>query len=256
MERVKIQAILREKLGKETAKKVRFKGNAPAIVYGKGPNLAVEIPISGLKTLRAIHFSQGAVIDIDLSGQENKENCSVLIKDIQYHPVTEAVIHIDFIRVSLEEKIKSSVPVVLRGEPKGIKEEGILSQILWHLTIEALPLDIPEKIEVDVSHLGIGNSVHVKEVKVPENVKIINSPDETVATVVEKEEEIVATAADEATPTGPEVIKEKKEGEEGEAEGEAEGKTEGKAKGKEEPKGKEEAKPKEEAKKAPEKGKK
>jgi len=252
MERVRIQAILREKLGKETAKKVRFKGNAPAIVYGKGPNLAVEIPIAGLKTLRAIHFSQGAVIDIGLSGQENKENCSVLIKDIQYHPVTEAVIHIDFIRVSLEEKIKSSVPVVLRGEPKGIKEEGILSQILWHLTIEALPLDIPEKIEVDVSHLGIGNSVHVKEVKVPENIKIINSPDETVATVVEKEEEVVATSADEAAPTGPEVIREKKEVEEGAAEGEIEGK----AKGKEESKGKEEAKPKEEAKKAPEKGKK
>jgi len=253
MERVKIQASLRGKLGKETAKKVRFKGNAPAIVYGKGPNLAVEIPVAGLKTLRAIHFSQGAVIDIDLGGQEKKENCSVLIKDVQYHPLTEAITHIDFIRVSLEEKIKANVPVVLKGEPKGVKEEGILSQILWQLTIEALPLDIPEKIEVDVSHLGIGNSVHVKEVKVPENVKIINSPDETVATVVEKEEEIVATAADEAAPTGPEVIKEKKETEEGEVEGEVEGK----AKGKEEPKGKEEAKPKEEAKqKAPEKGKK
>ncbi|MFA6281216.1 MAG: 50S ribosomal protein L25 [Candidatus Omnitrophota bacterium] len=248
MERVKIQASLREKLGKETAKKVRFKGNAPAIIYGKGPNLAVEIPVAGLKTLRAIHFSQGAVIDIDLGGQETKENFSVLIKDIQYHPLTEAITHIDFIRVSLEEKIKANVPIVLKGEPKGVKEEGILSQVLWQLTIEALPLDIPEKIEVDVSHLGIGNSVHVKEIKVTENIKIVNSPDETVATVVEKEEEVVATTADEAAPTGPEVIKEKKETEEGEAEGEA--------KGKEEPKGKEEAKPKEEGKKAPEKGKK
>jgi large subunit ribosomal protein L25 len=251
MERVKIEATLRGKLGKETAKKVRFKGNAPAIVYGKGANLAVEVPVAGLKTLRSIHFSQGAVIDIDLTGQDKKENFSVLIKDVQYHPLTENIMHIDFIRVSLEEKIKANVPVVLKGEPKGVKEEGILSQILWQLTIEALPLDIPEKIEVDVTHLGIGNSVHVKEVKVPENVKIMNSPEETVATVVEKAEEIVATAADEAAPTGPEVIKEKKEveGEEGEAEGEA--------KAKEESKGKEEAKPKEEPKgKAPEKGKK
>ncbi len=251
MERVKIEAVLREKLGKETAKKVRFKGNAPAIVYGKGQNLAVEVPTAGLKTLRAIHFSQGTVIDVDLTGGAKKENFSVLIKDVQYHPLSENVLHIDFIRISLEEKIKTNVPIVLKGEPKGVKEEGILSQILWQLTIEALPLDIPEKIEVDVSHLGIGNSVHVNEIKVPENVRIVNSPEETVATVVEKAEEIVAAPLEEAVPTGPEVIKEKKEveGEEGEAEGKAEGK--------EEPKAKEEAKPKEEPKaKAPDKGKK
>ena len=242
MERVKIEAILREKTGKETAKKVRFSGNVPAIVYGRGANVAVQVQKAGLKTLNSIHFSQSAVIDLELADAQKKENFSVLIKDVQYNPLTEAIIHIDFIRVSLEEKIKVNVPVVLKGEPKGLKDEGILEQILWQLVIEALPLDIPEKIEVEVSHLGIGNSVHVKDIKLADNLKVVNHPEETIATVVEKVEEVVATTAEEAAPTGPEVIKEKKEVPEGE-----EGKEEG-AKGKEEAKSKEEAKPKEEAK--------
>lgn len=242
MERVKIEAILREKTGKETAKKVRFKGNVPAIIYGRGANVAVQVQHAGLKTLHSIHFSQSAVIEMELANAQKKENFSVLIKDVQYNPLTEAIIHIDFIRVSLEEKIKVNVPVVLKGEPKGLKDEGILEQILWQLVIEALPLDIPEKIEVEVSHLGIGNSVHVKDLKLANNLKVVNSPEETIATVVEKVEEVVAATAEEAVPTGPEVIKEKKEVPEGE-----EGKEEG-AKGKEEAKSKEEAKPKEEAK--------
>jgi large subunit ribosomal protein L25 len=243
MERVKIEAILREKTGKETAKKARFKGNVPAIIYGRGSNLAVQISPVSLKTLNSIHFSQSAVIDMELAGAQKKESFSVLIKDLQYNPLTEAIIHIDFIRVSLEEKIKVNVPVVLKGEPKGLKDEGILEQILWQLVIEALPLDIPEKVEVDVSHLGIGNSVHVSDIKLAGNLKIVNSPEETIATVVEKVEEVVATTAEEAAPTGPEVIKEKKEVPEGE-----EGKEEGADKGKEEAKPKEEAKGKEDAK--------
>jgi large subunit ribosomal protein L25 len=186
MERVKIEAVLREKTGKETAKKVRFKGDVPAIVYGRGDNLAIEISKASLKTLNSIHFSQSAVIDMELAGAQKKDSFSVLIKDLQYNPLTEAIMHIDFIRVSLEEKIRVNVPVVLKGEPKGLKDGGILEQILWQLVIEALPLDIPEKIDVEVSHLGIGNSVHVSEIKLSDNLKIVNSPEETVATVVEK----------------------------------------------------------------------
>jgi large subunit ribosomal protein L25 len=250
MEKIKIEAVLREKVGKELSKKIRKQGNAPAIIYGKGTNLAVEIPVIGLKALRAAHFSQSAIIDMNISGAKKNEAFSVLIKDVQYHPLSEAVMHIDFVRVSLEEKIKVNIPVVLKGEPKGVKDGGILEQILWHLTVEGLPLDIPQKIEVDVSELAIGHSVHVEDIAVAKNLRIVNALQETVATVVEKKEEVIATPTPEAAaPTGPEVIKEKKEVEEGEEEA---------AGAAPEPKPKEASQPKPEPKvqEKPEKGKK
>ncbi|MEI8350468.1 MAG: 50S ribosomal protein L25 [Candidatus Omnitrophota bacterium] len=228
MERVAIEASIREKSGKEKAKKIRQAGNIPAIVYARGMNLLVEIPIVSIKKLRTIHYSQNAIIDMTVTGAKDKERFSVLIKDVQYHPLSEEAIHVDFIKVSLEEKIKVNVPVVLKGEPKGVKDGGILEQILWQLVIEALPLDIPQKIEVDVSELGIGHSIHVENLKISGNVKIVNAGQETIATVVEKKEEEVAAATPiEGAPTGPEVIKEKKETEEGE---EGEGKEDSKAK--------------------------
>lgn len=251
MERIKIQANIREKVGKEKAKKERRAGEVPAIVYGKGENLAVTIPTVSLKKLHKAHFSRSAIIDMELSGKEKPEELAVLIKDIQYHPLSEEAIHFDFMRVSLTEKIRVNVPIALKGEAKGIKEEGIVEQILWELEVEGLPLDIPEKIEVDVTELGIGDSIHVSDVKVAGNIKIVSHPEGTIVTVVEKiEEEEVVPAAAEAVPTGPEVIKEKKEeGEEGE-----EGKEEGSGKETPAEKGKEKA-PEKGKEKAPDKGK-
>jgi large subunit ribosomal protein L25 len=253
MERIKIQSNIREKVGKERAKKERRMGEIPAIIYGKGENLSVTIPIPSLKTLKGAHFSRSAIIDMEAVGKEKKETISVLIKDIQYHPLSEEVIHMDFMRVLLTEKIRVNVPLLLKGEAKGVKEEGIVQQILWELEVEGLPLDIPAKIEVDVAELGIGDSIHVNEVKVPDKIKIVAHLEGTVVTVVEKaeEEEIVPTAA-EVAPMGPEVIKEKKEGEEGE-EGEETKEGADKEKGASE-KGKEKA-PEKGKEKAPERGK-
>jgi large subunit ribosomal protein L25 len=228
-------------MGKEKAKKIRREGSIPAIIYSKNVNMPIQLMPLDLKALRSVHFSQSAIIDMEIVNGNKKESHSVLIKDVQYHPLSEAITHIDFIKVSLEEKIKVNVSLVLKGEPKGIKEGGILEQIMWQLTLEGLPLDIPEKIEIDVSELDIGDSIHVGDIKVKDNLRMVSSAEETVATVVAKKEEEVAVPAEEAAPTGPEVIKEKKEGEEGE---EAEDKEE--AKPKEEPKVKEEAKGKEE----------
>jgi large subunit ribosomal protein L25 len=218
MEKVKIQANIRAKAGKETAKKERRAGSVPAIVYGKkGENLTVTVPTPSIKILRGIHFSRSAIIELELAGKSAAENLSVLIKDIQYHPLTEEVIHFDFMKVSLTDKIRVSVPIVLKGEAKGVKEEGIVEQIMWNLEIEGLPMDIPEKVEVDVTPLAIGDSIHVGEVKIADNLRMITHADGTIVTVVEKaEEEVAAPTAAEAAPTGPEVIKEKKETEEGE----------------------------------------
>ncbi|MCM8823114.1 MAG: 50S ribosomal protein L25 [Candidatus Omnitrophica bacterium] len=210
MEKVIIKSILREGKGKEKVKKIRRRGFIPAIVYSRNFNLPVELPLSSMKILKSIHFSENTIIEMEVDGYENKDNrLNVLIKDVQYDPLREEVIHIDFMKVSLDEKVKVKIPIVLKGESKGVKEGGVLEQIMWDVTVEALPLDIPEKIEVDISHLGIGDTVHIVDLKISEKVRILASPEDAIVTVVAKEEEVVVSEEVTAETAEPEVIKEK-----------------------------------------------
>ncbi len=225
MEKVKIDVALRERLGKEVNKKLRKEGFVPAVIYGRDTNLAVKIPHEGLKILKSIHFSESTIIEMVVSNDKKHDTFPVIIKDIQHHPITEKVIHLDFFRVSLEEKITVHIPIVFRGEAKGAKEGGTFEQLLWELEVEGLPMDIPEKVEIDISALEIGHSLHVSDVAIADNVEVMTPAGDAIATVsVKKEEEEVAPAEEEgAAPTEPEVIKEKKEapgegGEEGKKE--------------------------------------
>ncbi|MCM8819346.1 MAG: 50S ribosomal protein L25 [Candidatus Omnitrophica bacterium] len=214
MEKISIEAILRTKVGKEISKKERKKGLIPAIIYGRNIRLPISLTQVSLKLLKKVNFSKGIVFEIHLNSKEKEtETIYALIKDVQYHPLTEDVIHIDFLNISLTEKIKASIPIVLKGEAKGTKDGGIVQQILWGIEVEGFPTDIPQKIEVDISDLMIGHAIHVLDIKIPENIKIITSPEATIVTVVEKVEEVVTTSAEDV-PEGPEVIKEKKETEE------------------------------------------
>ncbi len=212
MERVKIKSLARVKAGKEITKKERKQGLTPAVIYGRGFNLCVNLPHAAMKALKSIHFSESMMIEMDVDGYE-KNPVLVLVKDVQYNPLTEEVIHIDFMRVSMEEKIRVHVTVALKGDCAGVKEGGVLEQLLWHITIEALPVDIPAKIEIDVSSLGIGDSIHVKDLDIPAKVRVLEPGDETVVTVVAKheepEEEEVTPGLEEAKE--PEVIKEKEQ---------------------------------------------
>lgn len=214
MERVTIDVQLREKVGKETAKKVRQAGDVPAVVYGKDINIAVQISPASMKILKSVHFSESAVIDMNVLGAKKKSNFPVLIKDIQFNPLSEAIIHLDFVKISLDEKARVHVPIVFKGEPKAVKEGAMLEQILREVEIEALPLSIPEHIEIDVSALEVGDSIHVSDIKIESlDVKIMTHLDETIATLVGKkeEEEEEAVAQEGAEGAEPEVIKEKKE---------------------------------------------
>lgn len=228
MDKVKITVNKREKTGKEQAKKLRKNGFIPAVVYSEKMNIPLSVPVINLKALRSIHYSESAIINMEIVDEEKKSKVmSVLIKDIQFNPMGEDdVLHIDFLKVSLKEKIKVHVPIVLKGEPSVVKEgEGVLEQVLRELEIEALPLDIPEKIEVDISELSIGHSLHVEGLKIDDKLKVTTDLKATVATVVAKKEEEVEVEAEaeevlaeEGAPTEPEVIKEKKEGAESEKE--------------------------------------
>ena len=150
-----------------------------------------------------------------------KEN-SRLIKEIQYDPVHDNIIHVDFNEISLTKEIKVSIPITTRGESVGVKQEGgSLEHILWEVEIECLPTDIPKGIEIDITNLKLKDSIHVKDLSLPPKVKILNDPSAIVLTVAEPmKEEVVAAPVEGEVSQEPEVIKEKKEvpTEEGKAE--------------------------------------
>ena len=212
----------RSETGKSGAKLLRRTGFIPAVVYAAGKD-SQSIKLSRHDFLRFIHqyHLESTVINLKIKGQKSR---SVLVKEVQYDPVREDVIHIDFQEISLTSKIKINVRIVPKGEPIGVKQEGgMINHILWELELECLPTQIPEEIPIDVSQMKIGDAVHVRDLTLPPEVKAINDSDSIVLSLEPpiKEEEIVAAvpAAEGEEPAEPEVIKEKKEvPEEGEEE--------------------------------------
>ncbi len=222
MERITIKVDSREAKGKEIAKKLRKQGIIPAVVYSTDLNTPLTIPAESLKLLKAINFSESTVIDMQIGNTKSAKSIPVLIKDVQFHPLTEAPTHIDFLKVSLTEKIKVNIPIVLKGEAKKVKEaEGVVEQILRELEVEGLPLDIPEKIELDISELEIGKSIHVEDLSVPGKIELVTESEATIVTALAKvEEPEEEVPLEEAPPQEPEVIREKKETAEEEPEAE------------------------------------
>ena len=136
-----------------------------------------------------------------------------MIKEIQQHPVTDETLHIDFNRISLTKEIEVKVPIVSKGEPVGVKQDGgSLDHILWELDIICLPTKIPQSIEVDVSHLKLNDNIYLKDIKLPEGVKTKHDLEAIVFSVSPPMKEVsLEEAAAAAGPQEPEVIKEKKE---------------------------------------------
>jgi len=228
----------REKLGKGGARKARAAGHIPAVLYGHGEQ-PVPVVIGAREFELALRGHKGGnpIVNLAVSGSEY----TALIRDVQYDPLSHDILHLDFQHISLTETIEVRVAVQLTGLPLGVKDGGgILETILRELDVRCLPTAIPTSIQVDVSHLNIGDSVHVREVSVPD-VAILNEGDETIATVVpptvmeEKPAEEVVT---EAAPTEPEVIAKGKKEEEEAAAGEGKDKEKDKEKEKKEEKGK------------------
>lgn len=222
MERIILEVQLREEIGKSKVKHLKDQGLLPAVVYKKGKEaLAIKIARSDFLHLVHQHRPESVVIDLKIKDAKKEKDKTCLIKEIQYDPITDDIMHADFNEISLTENIKISVPVVAKGEPVGVKQEGgSLEHILWEVEIECLPTDIPKEIEVDVSNLKIGDSIHIKDIVFPANIKVLNAPEVRVLTVASPmKEEVVEPALEGEVAQEPEVIKEKKEvAEEGEPE--------------------------------------
>lgn len=209
---VLLEAKIRNEIKKNKAKKMRKIGIIPAVVYKKGLE-TIPLSLSVKDMEKALHTSAGGNVIISLSVTENGRttNKTVIIKDIQHDPLKGDILHVDFNEISLTEMIKVSVPVTAKGEAAGVKDGGILEHILWEVEIECLPTQIPARIDVDVSGLKIGDSLHVNDLRLPEGVKVLNDPELTLISVKPPVVEKVAEVVPGAEITEPEVIREKKE---------------------------------------------
>jgi large subunit ribosomal protein L25 len=215
MKSLKLSAFPRTSLRRKGSKAVRAAGRIPANIYGKTAapqNLEVD-SIAFKELVHAAH-SEIILVDLSVAGDARAERL-VLIQDVQHHPLTGSVLHVDFHEVQPTEMVTIKVPVEAVGEPVGVKSGGgTLEHVLLKLRIRALPKDLPEQINVDVSGLEVGKSIHIGDIKAPEGVEILGDKHITVLAVAAPLTEAPAadaTAAAGAEAKQPEMIKEKKE---------------------------------------------
>ncbi|MEK6727966.1 MAG: 50S ribosomal protein L25 [Candidatus Omnitrophota bacterium] len=237
MDEIFLEAELREEKGRGKVKDLRDKGFIPAVIYADGRE-SQALKVSNSALIRLVHQQhriEGVIINIKIKDDKKFKSRPCLIKEVQYDPVHGDIKHVDFNQISLTKAIKVNVPVVAKGEPAGVKQEGgALEHILWEVEVECLPTNIPKEFEVDVAQMKIGDSVHVKDLIVPEGVKILNDQTSIILSVAAPmKEEVVAAPLEGEVPQEPEVIKEKKE-----APAEEGAQEEGKKEGKEKEKGK------------------
>ncbi len=210
MEQIELSANMRTRIGKGEAHKLRREAKIPAIYYGKDQE-SILLSVDPRQLEKAVSTPAGmnALIKLKVEG---KGDYNVLLKDYQAHPISRVFIHADFLHVDLNKKLKVSVPVHITGNAAGVKEGGILQQVTRELEVMCLPINIPKEITVDVSHLKIGQNLHLHEVKLPQGIEPIGEVDLTIASV------LAPRAEEELTPgvmAEPEVLTAKKEEGEG-----------------------------------------
>jgi large subunit ribosomal protein L25 len=210
---VKLAATRRTAIGRSAVRKLKGQGLVPAIIYG-GKDKAEPLQVTKRDITAMLSHASGENILVELEvdgGAGNKVNRLALLQEVQHSPVGGDVLHVDFHAVTMDEMIEADVPLEPIGTAEGVKTfGGLLEQNLRSLAIECLPRDLPDLVTVEISHLNIGDAIHVREIQLPPGVTTKVPPDLTVFSVLAPtvEEEPVAVAE---VPTAPEVITEKKE---------------------------------------------
>lgn len=188
----------RTQMGSRPAGRLRREGKVPAVVYGLGTDaVSITVPSRELAHILAGEAGANTLINLDVAG----ESVLTLARQIHRHPTKGNLVHVDFVRISRDVAVSAEIPIHLLGEAEGVKDGGLLEQLMFHLTVEAMPGNIPLGIEIDVSALAIGDQLRVEQVPLPEGV----------ATQVEAETVVAQVAA-------PRVVAEAEEGVEGEGE--------------------------------------
>ena len=214
MEEIILEAELRTGTGRANTKDLKESGYLPAVIYFHGQDaLSVKILRGALLKLMHQYRLESSIINLKIKDDKKAKGRFCLVKEIQYHPVSEDIVHLDFNEISLTESIKVNVPIEVKGEAVGVKQEGgSLEHLLWEVEVECLPTNIPKSILVDITALKLGEAIHIKDIVFPEQVKPLNDPTAVVLHVIAPmKEEAPAEAIEGETKAEPEVLKEKKE---------------------------------------------
>jgi len=230
MKTVSLNAFPRTASRRGGVKKLRESGRVPAVIYGRLQKEPQNLEIVTKELATLIHHAHSENLLVDLAVKDDpRPKRLALLQEIQHHPLSGRLLHVDFHEVAEDEKVTIMVPVETSGEAVGVKTDGgVLEHVLYKIKVRALPKDLPEAIILDVTHLKIGQAIHLGDIQPPAGVEVLGDKHVSVVAVAapltEAQEAEAATAA--ATPGEVEMIKEKKE--EGEAGAAAPAKTEAK----------------------------
>jgi large subunit ribosomal protein L25 len=221
MAEIVVSAETRTDRGKNAARRLRRSGLIPAVVYGgKGDAVAVAVDPKTLKRVLRSESGRNTILNLQFG---DGAKTSAILKSWQVDPIKERFLHADFFRIAMDVAIRVNVPIVSRGESRGVKVDGgILEVIMREVSVECLPGDIPERIEVDVTDLGIHDALRVSDLPINDKIKVLADADQVVLHVVSVKEEAapapgaapVAEGEAAATPAEPEVMKKGKKEEE------------------------------------------
>jgi len=216
MDMRELTIVKRDGTGKGAAKRLRRAGRVPAILYGVSS--PVNIAVAPRDIFRLIHGHEGSTQLLKVSFPDSAESTMAIIRDLQFNPVSEDLIHVDLQEVAMDRAIQVSVAVHHVGEPIGVREnQGILEMILREVQVSCLPGNIPELLEADVSGMHINDVLTVRDLKVPEGVRILTDPNQAVVTVAApavEEAGVPGAPTAAAGPAEPEVLTERKPKEE------------------------------------------
>jgi large subunit ribosomal protein L25 len=207
LEQINLSARLRKATGNSPARSLRREGRIPAVLYGpKTEPILLSIDSKEFEQITKKSTIGSVLLNLQIQNGDT-QNRPAMVKELQTHPVTQRFLHVDFYEIDMQRKIRVMVPVVVRGKAKGIEEGGLLQIVRREIEVLCLPTEIPEAFEVDVTHLDIGDAIHLEDIQAVGNVEISGDEDVTIVTVLAPKVEV-------------EAVEEIVEGEEAEAEAE------------------------------------
>jgi large subunit ribosomal protein L25 len=193
-----VNATLREDTGKEAARRIRKDSRIPAVVYGhEFEPILISLDSHDFKVLLRREQGIHGLVDLKIEGKKGGKH-TVVVKEVQRHPIKDVVLHVDFQRVKETEKIQTEVPVLYHGEPEGILEGGLLQHYLYGVRVETLPKDLPDRIDLDISGLKLGQSLKISNLPELEGVTYVNSPEEIMVAVMARRVKVLLSEEEEA----------------------------------------------------------
>ncbi len=209
METKSINIEIREEKGKNSSRRLREKGYIPGVLYSHGTSESIKILQKDFYKLFKGHITESVIFDLNMPEAKGSAEHMAFVKDYQRNPRTGELLHVDLFRVTKGEKIHTQVPIELTGAAIGVKLGGILESETRIIEVECLPLDLPEKIVIDITNLELGHAIHARDIKLADGIKLLSNPENVIVSVhlPKKAEEKAAVEGEGAAEAAPEAAK-------------------------------------------------